>query len=235
MQLRCMLITDPKMHVAKLIANQCERLAKQRLVANHSREALELAQTHLPEVAVLSLELEKKVEDHVAQIIDAVPEIFVIGTYRELSMPGMQKLGTFGVADLLSQPVDALQIFRAASKRFQLPFRRHDRYAVSLDVFRADGVLIGRSVDLSEGGMCLAAMHPMNPSESILIDVALNDAARPLRVRCLVVHVEGQAPAQVRAHLQFTKLWEPEHQRLVTYLAKLPQDQKMTATYEPRA
>ena len=61
-----------------------------------------------------------------------------------------------------------------------MPFRRHDRYTVTIDVVRADGVTVGRTIDLSEGGSVHGRLHPLTPGESVLIDLPLGDEPKKL-------------------------------------------------------
>jgi CheY-like chemotaxis protein len=223
MALKCMVVADPHLGAAHLTADQCERLADTRLVAGSAAELLRLTQKHTPDLIVLSLELaDLEPEDFVPRLQLAAPNLFIIVTYRELAVQQMEKLGRLGLEDFVPHPADALQIFRAASRRFHVPFRRHDRHSVTLDVVRADGVTVGRTIDMSEGGLAMSAIHPLAAGESILIDLPIDDGQKPLRVRCSVLKVEGQAPMPVTAHMQFVKLWGPEHRRLTAYLAKQP-------------
>lgn len=223
MKLKCLVVADPRRSTAELTASQCERLAERRHVAETTAELLQVVQAQRPDLLVLSLELAGlEPETLVPRLQAAAPDVFIIATYRELSVQHMEKLSRLGLEDFVPHPADALQIFRAASRRFHLPFRRHDRHVVALDVVRADGVTVGRTIDMSEGGLCMSASHPFAAGESVLVDLPLDDGAKPLRVRCTVLKVEGQAPTRVTAHMQFVKLWGPEQRRLVAYLAKLP-------------
>ena len=164
-----MLIAHPNRGTAELIAEGCERLAERRLLAFSADETLRLAAATKPELILLSLELPgfppKKLVPKLNQIATGV---FIVATYRELSVPDMERLETkSGVHELISHPVDILQVFRSASQRFNVPFRRHDWHNVTLEVFRADGVLIGKACDISEGGMCMDAIHPVSADESL--------------------------------------------------------------------
>ena len=162
MTLECMVIADPKQDAAELIAEQCARVADRRETASTAADTIRLVRELQPEIAVVSLELpDLAAKKLLPQIVEASPEVFLIATYRELSVPDMERLGGLGADEFVAYPVDILQVYRAASRRFNVPFRRHDRYRLSLDVFRADGVMIGRTVDISEGGMCLDALHPI--------------------------------------------------------------------------
>ena len=224
MRLKCLVVADPKKSAAELTAAQCERLAERRLVATTTKDLLALVEESKPDILLVSLELPgEAIEDIVPRMRELVDGVFVIATYRELSVPRVERLSRLGLDEFIPYPADALQIFRAASRRFNVPFRRHDRHAVTLDVIRADGVTVGRAVDLSEGGLCMSAIHPLSPGESVLIDLPLGDTPKPLRARCNVLKVEGQAPAPVTVHMQFLRLWGPEYRRLVTYLRGLPQ------------
>jgi ActR/RegA family two-component response regulator len=223
MKLKCMIVADPTRSAAELTASQCDRLADSRLIAGTSSELLELTQNHRPDLVVMSLELAGlEAADLVPRLQRAADGLFIITTYRELSVPRMEELARLGLEDFVPHPADALQIFRAASRRFRVPFRRHDRYKVTVDVIRADGVTVGRTIDLSEGGLCIEAIQPPTPGESILIDLPLGDEPKALRVRCNVLDVEGQAPALVTAHMQFIRLWGPEYRRLVKFLKRQP-------------
>jgi CheY-like chemotaxis protein len=219
MKLKCMVVADPKRSAAELTADQCERLASRREITTTTNETIARVEALEPELLLLSLELPKLDPLRaVPALRQRLPKLFVIATYRELSLPRMKKLSEAGVEEFIAQPVDIIQVYRAASARFRTSFRRHDRYALSLDVVRADGVVIGKTIDLSEGGLRMEAVHPMTPGESILVDLALPDGPKPLRVRCQLLHVDGQAPAKVTVRAQFVNLWGPEHRRLVNFL-----------------
>lgn len=219
MKLKSMVVADPRVSVAELTADQCERLAERRDVTTTLVGTFERVEELSPELLVMSLELAGlDAAKAMKRLLKAVPRLFVIATYRELSLPRMATLRNLGFEELVAQPVDVMQIYRAASRRFSTPFRRHDRFAINLEVIRADGVLIGNSIDLSEGGMCMSALHPMTVDESVLVDLSLPGTNKPLRIRCQVLHVEGQPPAPVVARMLFIKLWGPEHRRLLNFL-----------------
>lgn len=224
MKLKCMLIADPIAATAEEIANQCDRLADERIVVTRAGEAVAKVAETKPEVAVISLELPGiPPKTLIPRLLEEESNLFILATYRELSVPDMERLSRLGVDEFIPQPIDILQVFRAASRRFNVPFRRHDRYNLACDVFRADGVMIGKTCDVSEGGMCMTALHPTNVGESLLVDIDLGED-KPLRVRCQVLHVDGTAPAPVRARVQFAQLWGPEQRRLVKFLRAQSRD-----------
>lgn len=222
MRLRSLLVADPVESVARQVADGCERLAEDRLIATAGNKALALAVEHRPEMVVLSQEVANpEALEVVTQLRRSLPDCFIVITYRELAVPMMERLGRLGVDDFKPQPLDLTSVFRAASRRFAVHFRRHDRHTVAVDVHRADGVLIGRTMDLSEGGMRFVAVHPMSADDSVLVDLML-PAGKPLRVRCRILEVDGKPPLQVSARGQFENLRGREHERLAAYLATLP-------------
>jgi CheY-like chemotaxis protein len=219
-RLRGLLIADPVETVAAHIATQCERLAESTFIATTGERALAMVREKKPEMVILSLELQRPETLEVARgIRDSSPGTFVVISFRELAVPTMERLGKLEVGDFMPQPLDFAALFRATSRRFERYFRRHDRHSVTLDVLRADGVLIGRTRNLSEGGMLFDAFHPLTADESLLVDLGLHD--RPLRVRCQVLGVDGQAPAPVKARVQFENLRGPEQRRLIDFLGGL--------------
>lgn len=222
-KLQCLVVADPLPEVAQDIANACDRLAEQRLVTTTGAETLTQARALRPEAIVLSLELTKPdTLDIAAKLCKELPNTLIVITYRELAVPMMEKLARLGLGDFVAQPVDITELFRAASRRFDRPFRRHDRHAVTLELYRADGVLVGKTRDLSEGGLLMDAIHPVKLDESMLLDLMLDDkAGKPLRVRCRVLAVDGQQPAPVKARVQFERLWGPEQRRLRDYIQTL--------------
>jgi CheY-like chemotaxis protein len=221
MRLRCLLVVDPVETVARQIAAGCERLADSRVIAVNGERAIALATELRPEMVILSLELARPdTFDTATDLRRLLPETFVVITFRELTVPVMERLGKLGIDDFLAQPLDLTLVYRAASRRFGVGFRRHDRRVVAIDLQRADGVHVGRTLDLSEGGLRFTALQPVATDASLLIDLMLPDS--PLRVRCRVLELEPSAPgAAVTARGQFENLRGRDQERLAGYLRTL--------------
>jgi len=217
MRLKKLIIADPVREVAEVLALQCETLAEGCIIVTHADELVRAVTEHRPEMLILSIELGEPL-NLLPKLHSANRSMLITGTYRELTVRDMEKLGHVGMADFFAQPVDVLEAHRAASEHFGRPFRRHTRHNIGIDVGRLDAVVIGRTVDISEGGMLMEAAHPVAPEESILCLLNLPDR-EPLRVRCEVLTVDGVAPQSVRARIQFTRLRGPEHVVLLEFLA----------------
>lgn len=224
-KLRCLVVADPSREAAELIAKETSRLAETRPIATAGNEVLELVAARDPEALVLSLELSRPdASEVVAKLTKEKPALFIVATFRELGVPTMDKLGRAGIADFIPQPIDFTQLFRAASNRFGTPFRRHARYPVTLEVYRADGVLIGNTRDISEGGLQMDCIHPVAENHSLLIDLVLPGDHGRLRVRCDIISVKGTPPQTVSARGQFHNLRGEQLERFTAYLSELNQE-----------
>ena len=230
MILKALVVADPVGTVAEMVTTQCRRLATQRVVATSGEQALTLVAEIKPEVVVLSLEITRPgVEKLVPKLIKELPDILIVATFRELTVPKMEQLNHLGVDDFVAHPINATEIFRAVSRRFHMPFRQYQRFDVSMDVLRADAVQLGRTLNISEGGILMELNHVLQPGESILVDLVLPDGhPKPLRVRCRMLAVEGRPPARTTGRMQFENLRGDDHRRMVTYVGAL--DTRMETT-----
>lgn len=223
-QLRCILIADPAAGVAQMIADETERLAVERLAVTSGDDVVRLAGEKRPEVVLLSLELNKPDATAVAKKLQKQhPDIFIMATFRELAVGKMDQLSAAGIEDFLPQPIDFVQLFRTASQRFGLAFRRHERYVVDVPVARVDGVLLGTTADLSEGGISFHCNEPTQAGQSLFVDLLLPGPHTKVRVRCVVLKVgPGETAEKSLAQAQFENLRGQEHQRLLQFLAGQP-------------
>jgi DNA-binding NtrC family response regulator len=222
-KLSCLIVADPSDAATSQIVAETTRLAENRIVARTGDDALVRIATEKPEMLLLSLEIMRPdAAAVVAKIRKTNPNLYIVATFRELGVPAMNKLAKTGVDDFVPQPIDFTALYRAASTRFGMAFRRHTRYPAALEVYRADGVLVGKTLDISEGGLRMDCIHPAQKEASMLFDIALpRDEDRRLRIRGLILDVAGEAPQKVTARLQFQNLRGEEHRRLITFLADL--------------
>jgi|WetSurMetagenome_2_1015567.scaffolds.fasta_scaffold60624_3 DNA-binding response OmpR family regulator len=215
-------VADPVERAAKLIARSCERFATKSVVVATGEELLRVAQALRPELTILSLELH---DPDTAEIIHELRrqsrKTHLVVTFRELAVPDMQRLTKLGIEDMLPQPVDAVALARLVWLRFKINSRAHERYNVAIDVHRADGLLLGQTRNLSEGGMLLADLaQPLTSRASLLFGLMLpND--KPVLVRGSILAVEGQEPSPTWARVRFEQLRGSEQERLAAFLRSL--------------
>ena len=225
MQLRAMVVADPVGNVAELVTSQCRRLAEQRLVATVGEQTLALVAELQPEVLVASLEIKRPAIDKlIPRIIKIAPEILIIATFRELTVPQMEQLSHLGIDDFITHPINATEIFRAVSRRFHLPFRQFPRFDTQLKVHRTDGALLGETLNISEGGLRIKLLAHLAVDESIMLALDLPDApGKPMRARFRVLAIEAPTGGQTVARGYFDNLRGEEQRRLATYVAGLEQ------------
>lgn len=218
MTLRAFVVADPVASLAELVKQQCQRLAEQAIVATCGEQLLTLAGVHRPEVIVCSLELVRPpIAESVPKLLRMLPDSLVIVAYREMSLPAMRQVERLGIKEFLPHPIDPTEVFRAVSRRFGVAVRQHPRFAVVIDVHRADGVLLGRSRNLSLGGLSFVCAAPQKIGDSLLLQLVFGQAAPSLlRFRVLGAHAEPAGGQVVRG--QFENLRGQGLQALVSFL-----------------
>src|SRR2546421_220809 len=116
MKLGALVVADPVEAVARGVADQCARLAERRQVATSGKQALDAIAPLRPEMIIVSLELTRpETLEVVREIRRLLPSAFVIATFRELTVPVMERIAKLGVDDFMPQPIDLTAVFRAAS------------------------------------------------------------------------------------------------------------------------
>jgi DNA-binding NtrC family response regulator len=229
-RLAAVVVADPVETVARAIAHSCARFATKNIVVATGEQALRVASELRPQLAILSLELrEPAVVDIIRELRRHSPQTHIAVTFRELTGPETQRLTKLGIEDLLPQPLDPEALARLVWLRFKINSRAYARYDVARDVRRAGGPLLGRTRNLSEGGMLLGDVtQPITSGLSLLIDLMLpND--QPLRVRGAVLAAEGQIPSPMWARLRLERLRGSEHERLAVFLHELAEQQALAA------
>ncbi len=221
-KLATVVVADPVDSAAKVIAQRCERFAAKSVAVVTGEEFLRVVAELGPQMAILSLEIH---EPDAVEVIRALrwlsPKTHLVVTFRELAIPDMQRLTKLGVEDLLPQPVDPGSLARLVWLRFKINSRAHERYDVALEIHRADGVRLGRTQNLSEGGMLLADVtQPLTSGASLLFGLMLPNG-KPVLVRGSVLAIEGQVPNPMWVRIQFEQLRGSEQQRLVAFLRGL--------------
>lgn len=220
MTLRAFIVADPVVSLAEVVKSQCQRLAEHAVIATSGEQLLVLAGVHRPEVLICSLELTGPDIAHtMPKLLKLLPDSLVIVAYREMSLPAMQKVERLGVKEFLPHPIDPTEVFRAVSRRFGVPVRQHPRYNVEFEVHRADGVLLGRSRNISLGGLSFVCAAPQKAGDSLLLHLTLGaQAPTMVRFRVLGANAEPAGGHVVRG--QFENLRGQGLQTLVNFLER---------------
>jgi len=232
-KLENVVIADPAETAAAEIAGYCAAFSLRVAIANTRQQLLSLTATARPELLVVALELlGPDAQATLAQLRSAHPGVCIVLTYRELAVARFAELCQLGVTDVLPQPVDAAALFQIVWQHFKISTRRHERHPAAIRVVRADGVLLGRTRNISEGGLSMEMGQPVSVGDSLLVDLMLRDDL-PVRVRAHVLAVEGELKSLMLARLQFDNVRGGERRRLAEFIAKLAPTGLKAASLRP--
>ena len=87
---------------------------------------------------------------------------------------------------------------------------------ISTKVYRTDGKLLGKTQNLSEGGLQLDSSVPLQAGQSILVDIEISQSEQ-IRARCLILDVE-EVNMKMKARAQFQNLRGNAYRRLMSFL-----------------
>jgi DNA-binding NtrC family response regulator len=222
MSVDSLVVADPVQDVGDRIAKSCSRIARHCVATTTGAETIAAIKQHQPQIVLLSLEIRNPEAIEVAQAIKKqAPKCYVIGTYRELAVPTIELLRPRGVDEFVAQPVERSEMFEIIAKHFNIQTRHMPRHEKAIDVYRADGVLVGKTRNISAKGMLLHTVHPAALNQSLLVDLALPDQEYFLRTRCRIVEVDGKPPKATLARALFEGLHGPAHERLMNFVNAL--------------
>ena len=221
MKISYMVVADPIAEVASRIAGDCRRLSEHIIAATTVEETLKAIKRYKPQLAVLSLELRAPGIAELAQFIRKKNRRCVtIGTYRELSIPTIEALKRENVVEFVAHPAKRSAIFQIVARRLGVVTRVHPRFKTQIEVVRADGVLVGKTENLSRESMLLRTIHPAAMNQSLYVNLSLPGQDK-LRVRCHILEAEGTPSGGTMARAMFDQIRGPERVALFRYIDTL--------------
>lgn len=217
MTISYMVVADPVAEVAHRIAADCARLTEHTIATTNGEDTIKAIKRYKPQIVVLSLELQSPPLVEVAATIrKKMRRCVAIGTYRELSIPTIEILKKQGVVEFVAQPAKRSEIFRIVARRCGVQTRVHPRFEASIEVHRADGVLVGKTHNLSREGMLIRTIHPAAVNQSFFLKLRLPD--KELRVRCRILDAEATANGGTIARAMFEQVRGPERLALFRFI-----------------
>ena len=223
MRLSHVVVGDPVAEVARATQERCSRFANNTSSATTGSDFWKKVKKHRPAVVILSLELLHPSATEVAtKIRKKFPKTIVIGTFRELAVPTVEKLRPLGVDFFIPHPAPLPQMLQILSKRFGISTRLQPRFDVQFNVYRADGVLVGETRNISSRGVLVHTLKPARVGQSLLLDLDLPDSIpTPLRVRCWIVETETHPSRGTLARVTFEKILTTNRRRVPNFLHSL--------------
>ncbi len=221
MKVPCMLVADPVGPVAERTISRFRRIADEGLAVSSGAEVIAALKRHKPQLILLSLELR---DPDIIEVVRAVrkklPRTLIIGTFRELSVPFIERLNSEGIEEFVAHPVKRSEVFSVVSRRLGLKTRLHPRFEAAIEIHRADGVFVGKTRNISSEGMLIHTAGPASVNQSLMVYLTLSASER-IRVRCRVLELEQSAPGTTLARAMFERVRGREYESLTNFIDKL--------------
>ncbi|MBI3451022.1 MAG: response regulator [Acidobacteria bacterium] len=173
-----------------------ERAGCSILTATAGDEALRIVNEEKPHIVLLDYEMPGMNGDAVCRRIkenEATKHIPVLIVTANRSREVQERCLKAGCTDFVTKPVSGRELLDKVVKILQIPYRVHLRTRVSMDVslgLGADSVsLSGYSEDISEGGIYVETLDPVETGASVRVTFSLPGEKTPIVVDSQVVRV----------------------------------------------
>jgi hypothetical protein len=175
-KLKTMVLAHPSVRGIDAMAQRLGRLAHQVQRVTTAGDLREAARRGDAPLFIVSLEFGAvPVAEAVRSYRRACDGLcLVVGDHASPAVAG--RVIRTGANDLV-RPTDVDRIYHLASQRFGLRIRRERRFDVLLEVRRPDGEVLGRTRNVSEGGMMLDCDVELAVSSSVAVALTLPSGA----------------------------------------------------------
>jgi uncharacterized protein (TIGR02266 family) len=187
-----------------------ERSGCEILTATSGTEALRLVKEQKPHIVLLDYEMPGMNGDEVCRRIKEdestrhIP-VLIVTSHKEPSV--LERCRQAGCTDLVLKPVTGRDLLEKVIKILQIPYRVHMRTRVNLEVamgLSGEAVsVLGYSSDLSEGGMLVETVEPIEAGTKVGISFKLQGRQVELRtvgevLRVTVLRSQGMFGVAVK-------------------------------------
>lgn len=176
------------------------------LTASDGKEALELAQQHLPNVVILDLNMPEMDGVECCHAIKQDPSLndtAVMMVTTEGRPQDQDRCRNAGCDEVLLKPINRTEFLKKVEKLLRLPVRRK-RYQAKIKVQYGENdvsSLTGYSIDISTGGLFIKTEKPFDLSDSLALRFSLPGHAREIICRSKVAWVNSpQKPVKLDWH-----------------------------------
>jgi len=173
-----------------------ERSGCEILTATSGTEALRLVKEQKPHIVLLDYEMPGMNGDEVCRRIKEDPAtrhipVLIVTSHKEPSV--LEKCRRAGCTDFVVKPVTGRDLLEKVVKLLQIPYRVHVRTRVNIEV--SMGVtgetvsVLGYSSDLSEGGMMVETVEPIDMGAKVGVVFKLSGRNEEIRATAEVLRV----------------------------------------------
>jgi uncharacterized protein (TIGR02266 family) len=196
------------------------------LTAGSGEEALRIAREERPHIVLLDYEMPGMMGDEVCRRIkedEATRHIPVLIVTSHRTPHIQDRCLRAGCTDFVNKPVSGRQLLDRVVKILEIPYRVHMRTRVTMDV--ALGVageaasLIGYSEDISEGGVLVETLEPIEPGTVLMVTFTFPNEAEPFEGEAEVVRISrARGSTRYAVALRFRSLPQKQIERIRGYV-----------------
>lgn len=198
------------------------------LTASSGEEALRVATEEKPHIVLLDYEMPGMMGDEVCRKIKEEEQtrhipVLIVTSHRT---PEIQKrCEKAGCTDFLTKPVSGRELLDKVVKILQIPYRVHVRTRVNMEVKLGgrsrDEAFIGYSEDVSEGGILVETLEPLDTGAVLKIRFRLPGQDEDFQGEAEVVRVDrGPDRSRYVAALRFRGLDRPALDRIRGFVSQ---------------
>lgn len=203
-----------------------ERAGCTIITAGSGEEALRLAVEERPHVVLLDYEMPGMMGDEVCRQIkenEQTRHIPVLMVTSHRTPQVQERCLKAGCTDFLTKPVDGRELLDKVVRILRIPYRVHLRTRVSMEVRMGDSgdgaTFIGYSEDVSEGGLLLETLEPLESGTVLTVSFTLPGQDSPFQGEAEVVRVDGaRERGRYNVALRFRGLGREQQERIRDYV-----------------
>ncbi len=173
-----------------------ERAGCTILTATSGDDALRIVREEKPHIVLLDYEMPGMTGDEVCRRIkenEATRHIPVLIVTSHRTREIQERCLKAGCTDFVTKPVSGRELLEKVVKILEIPYRVHLRTRVSMEVSLGLGgeavSVIGYSEDISEGGIYVETLEPLDIGTNVKISFTLPGQPKPVEVAAEVVRV----------------------------------------------
>jgi len=173
-----------------------ERAGCSILTATSGDDALRIVREEKPHIVLLDYEMPGMMGDQVCRRIKESEEtrhipVLIVTSHRTPEI--MERCLRAGCVDFVTKPVSGRELLDKVVKILEIPYRVHLRTRVSMEVslgVAGESVsVLGYSEDISEGGLFVETLEPIDPGTRIRLSFTLPGQPKPIELTAEVIRV----------------------------------------------